>query len=67
LTNVDMLDKAISSKGIKIGFLCDKLGLSSPSLTRRLQGKTEFKASEIAAMRDVLSLSDKDVRLIFLS
>ncbi|WP_295245104.1 DUF739 family protein [Veillonella sp.] len=61
----DLLYNLIQKKGLKLSFIANKLGITRYSLYNKLEGKTEFKASEIKVLIELLSLKAKDVIKIF--
>ena len=65
MVNRKLLRERIDAKGIKIRFIADKLGISHQSMYDKVNGRTEFKESEIAILIDILDLSPEDVMLIF--
>ena len=66
MVNTQMLTDAIRESGLKNGYIAASIGISMQSLQRKVEGKTEFKASEIAGFTSVLRLSRADRDLIFL-
>lgn len=65
MTNTELLKKTITESGITIVFLADKLDISREAFYMKLNGKTEFKASEIFTLRRLLGLSSKQTEAIF--
>lgn len=65
MTNSELLKSKITECGIPITFLADKIGITREGLYNKLNGKTEFKASEIAALTKVLNLSNAERNKIF--
>ncbi len=65
MTNTNMLRKKISDCGITFTFLASKLGIARETLYLKLKNETEFKASEIVKVVDVLDLTDKEKNEIF--
>lgn len=63
--NTDELKKRIRASGLKIRYLAEQLGISHEAMYNKVKGKSEFKASEMAALAELLKLSDKDIPLIF--
>lgn len=63
--NSEALKRAINRRGLKIRYIAEKLGISHEAMYNKVKGKTEFKASEIAMLIDLLDLSDAEVREIF--
>ncbi len=56
MTNTELLNKAIEESGMKINFIAEKIGLSYFGLSKKINNITEFKASEIAKISDILKL-----------
>lgn len=56
--NLKKVNEIIEQKGFRKGFIAKKIGVSSSVLVQRLTGQTQFKASELAKMKDALGLSD---------
>lgn len=46
--------------------LADLLGISKASISRRFSGAIPFSAPEIATIKKVLKLTDKEISIIFL-
>ena len=59
MTDVEELNKAISKSGIAITAIARKLGITREGLYKKLRNETEFKASEIICMQDILRLSNE--------
>lgn len=63
LTNSDALKSLIKSRGLKLKFVADHLGLTSYGFALKLNNKQEFKTSEVAALCELLeikSLKEKE-------
>jgi hypothetical protein len=66
VTNTSVLRKKIADCGFKISFIAEKLKLSKQGFHNKLENKTEFTASEINILRDLLNIkSIKEVKAIF--
>lgn len=65
MTDSKRLREKINEKGVSITFLAGRLGVSREGLYNKLNGDTEFKASEIYALRKILDLSHAETDLIF--
>ena len=65
MTNTMLLSTRIKESGLKLIYICDKLGLTWRGLTMKIRGETEFKQSEIAGLQALLDLSDAEVKEIF--
>lgn len=57
----------IRDKGIKRSYLANYLEITDASLRNKLNGKTEFKVSEIEKIGHFLNLSTAELSDIFLS
>lgn len=65
MADMVMLNNKIKQSGLKKVYIAEKLGLSYMGYNKKVNGKSEFLASEIAVLKDLLNLSDKDVNAIF--
>ena len=66
MKGLELLRKKIDQSGLKLTYVAERLGISYQGLKKKLDGDTEFKASEIAILKDMLQLSDVEVQDIFL-
>ena len=63
LTDSDALKSLIKSRGLKLKFVADHLGLTSYGFALKLNNKQEFKTSEVAELCELLeikSLKEKE-------
>ena len=67
MTKTELFAKAVESKGIKMEFIAKKLGITSQALRNKVANRTEFKASEMNALKKILGLSNKEFMTIFFS
>jgi hypothetical protein len=67
VTDTVLLKAKIAEKGLKYTFLARQLKLSNGAFRNKLENRSEWKQSEIVCLRDIMDISDKDVRSIFLS
>lgn len=67
ITNVERLREVIDESGMSIVAISDKLGITREGFYKKMNGETEFKASEITALTRILRLSKSDRDKIFLS
>ena len=51
------LDNAICESGLKLEAIARKMEINRVSLWNKIQGRTEFKASEITSLSKILNLS----------
>lgn len=65
MLNAEKLTAAIDRSGIKLIALADMCGINRKTLSNKMAGKCEFKASEIATLTDVLRLSRDERDAIF--
>jgi len=65
MTNTEMLKDFIEKSGYRIQFLCDQLGITRQGLYNKINGKTEFNASEISILTELLKLTAEQQRAIF--
>ncbi len=61
MTNTVELEIAILKKGLSKKEVAKRLGLSEQGFLLKLNNSTEFKASEIQALEDMLDLPDKSI------
>lgn len=57
MTNTKLLKEKIAEVGIKKGVMAEKLGLSRPGFTKKLNGQTDFKSEEILKMCEMLNIT----------
>ena len=63
--DTDMFEESISNSGLRIGFICDKLGISYQAFDKKRKGITPFRASEVYVLSDLLRMSEEDKIKIF--
>lgn len=56
MLNSNLLRAAMAEKGISQAQLARAIGISENSMSRKLNGKREFRLSEVAAITEVLGL-----------
>lgn len=57
MTDSEALRKLIESKGLKMKFVADYLGLSPYGFQLKMNNKQEFKTSEVAALCELLEIN----------
>lgn len=67
LSNTELLRNKIDESGMTMVAISEKAGISRETLYNKVNGKTEFTASEIVAMTSILSLTKKERDNIFLN
>ena len=65
LTNSKMLSDVISDTGITITAISKRIGITREGFYKKLNNETEFKASEISAIQQILHLTTKKRDEIF--
>lgn len=65
MTDSEALNKVIESSGLKLTFIARALKLSREGFYKKLNNQTEFKASEIVKMQEILNLSNEQRDKIF--
>ena len=61
-----LLDNYIKKSGLRIGYICKRLGISRQGFNYKRRGRSPFKASEVYVLVDLLKISDEDMAYIFL-
>lgn len=67
MTNIKLLEDYIAKSGYKQSFIADKLGLTSYGFRRKVNGKSEFKSSEIVLLCELLNIDCNKMVDIFLT
>lgn len=62
MTNTKLLNELIENSGLKKVFIAGKLGLTPVGLYNCITGKSEFKASQINMMCDLLGIEDLELK-----
>jgi DNA-binding phage protein len=65
MTDSALLRAAIRSSGYKMSYIAEKLGITPQGLYKKIENRSEFKASEILILTKVLGLSSKERESIF--
>lgn len=65
MTDTAKLKQAIAASGLKKCYIAEQIGLSRVSFSKALQGKAEFRESQMRKLSDLLSLSDEQKLAIF--
>ena len=65
LTDTTKLNKCIKQSGLKRTYIAGKLAISVMALRNKINNITEFKPSEIVILKDLLKLSNAEIREIF--
>ncbi len=62
---VELLQKIMKEERVSKQMAAKALGINRESLRQRLKGATEFTLREIELISELLSLNEKQIRLIF--
>ena len=65
MTDEKKLREKIDKSGYKLVFVAEKCGLTYPGLLKKIRNETEFKASEIQTLKELLNLTTEEVNAIF--
>ena len=65
MVRLDELKKQIKNSGLKLTFIAAQMGITRETLYNKLEGESEFKASEINMLTRLLKLSKPDRDYIF--
>lgn len=65
MTNTSLLEQYIEKSGYKKAFIADQLGLTAYGFMLKVNNKSEFKASEMQILCQLLKISAKDKEAIF--
>ena len=57
MTNTELLREKINERGLKQGYIAEMLGLTSYGFAKKVNNDTEFKASEIKKLCDLLNIT----------
>lgn len=56
MTDSARIRKIIADKGLKLKYIAQKLGISPYALKMKLNNESEFKASEVSLLCDILDI-----------
>ena len=62
MTNTVLLNEIIKQSGLKKTYLAEKVGLTRVGFSNCLSGKSEFKASQIAVLCDLLDIRSLELK-----
>lgn len=65
MTNSELLRQVIDDSGLKRYYLANQLGLTYPGLLKKINNESEFKASEITAICEILGINNSLREKIF--
>ena len=58
MVNTQLLDEYIAKSGLKIGYICEILGITRQAFGKKRRGIVPFKAAEIYVLCDYLHITD---------
>ena len=65
MTDTMLLREKIDQSGYRLRFIANKMGLTYQCFLNKINNKSEFKASEIQALHDLLDLTEDERIAIF--
>lgn len=65
MTDTALLKQKIEESGYKLKFIAQRLELTYQGFLKKINNESEFKASEISVLAELLRLSDKERDNIF--
>lgn len=65
MTDTSRLRQIIMDKGLKMSYICERMGITYSTLRRKIDNESEFTASEISALGDLLDMSEQVRTAIF--
>lgn len=67
MADIVRINQIIKDRGLKKAYIAEQLGISINGITNKLNGRSEFKAGEVAKICEVLSINDPQDKIdIFL-
>lgn len=65
MTNTRELLKIIKNSGLKKKYIAEQLGICLPTLSRKINNKTEFNTSQISLLCHILNIDEEKRNNIF--
>lgn len=62
MTNTALLESIIADRGLKKNYIAKILGVTPETLIRKIKNASEFKASEIDKLCQILAIGDPKLR-----
>ena len=62
MTNTALLKKKIDDSGFKRNYIAKMIGITAYGLSRKIRNESEFKASEIEKLCNLLGITDFEER-----
>lgn len=65
MTDTEELRKRLKESGLKLTWVAEKCGRTYQGFMNKVENKTDFTASEIQTLKELLNLKPKEVEKIF--
>jgi len=65
MTNTKMLEAAIALSGLPKNIIAEKIGISRSAFFKKMRNESEFKATEIVKLQELLALTTEERNHIF--
>lgn len=65
MTNTKMLEAAIALSGLPKNVIAEKIGISRSAFFKKMRNESEFKATEIVKLQELLALTTEERNQIF--
>lgn len=62
MTNTKLLNELIQQSGLKKIYIAEKIGVTAVGLSNLIAGKSEFKATQINKMCELLGIEDLELK-----
>lgn len=63
--NTELLNNRINCSGLSKSYIAESLGITRQGLSKKLNGESEFKGSEIKKLSNLLGMSIEEKEFIF--
>ena len=67
MTNTELLRAKIDQSGYKLRFVAKQIGITYQGLLNKINNRSEFRASEIQTLYNLLGLTEEEREAIFFS
>lgn len=65
MTNTKLLEQVIKERGLKKGYIAERLGVSRSGLINLINNRADFRASQIQSLSELLNLTETQRNAIF--
>lgn len=59
MVNTQLLEQRINDKGMKLGHIADKLGITRQTFRNKVHNVTPFRAAEVYVLCELLDITDE--------